>query len=106
MKEKNVLQSLLSTPISCTLTLEEVFRRQPHLWSKVVDFLVSKRGHTHSKTMSHRANKDVNYGHSSFRDALMIEKVGKTNEHIKEHTTFLVKYREYSQWQYLIVGLA
>ena len=82
LKEKNVLHSLLSMPISCTLTLEEVLRRQPHLWSEVADFLVSKKGHTHSKTMSHRANKDVTFEHSSLRDPLSIKKVGKTNDHI------------------------
>ena len=51
LKEKNVLRSLLSIPISCTLTLEGVLRRQPHLWSEVANFLVSKRSHTHSNTL-------------------------------------------------------
>ena len=81
-------------PISCTLTLEEVLRRQPHFWSEVVDFLVSKKGHTHSKTMSHRANKDATSKHSSFRDPLPIKKVGKTNEHIQGHTPLPVKYTD------------
>ena len=31
MKENNVLQTILLTPISCTLTLEEPLKRQPHL---------------------------------------------------------------------------
>ena len=87
LKEKNVLLSLLSMPISCTLTLEEVLRRQPDLWCEVANFLVSKKGHNHSRTTNHRANKDVTSEHSSFRDPLSIKKVGKTNEHIQGHTT-------------------
>ena len=92
MKENNVLQSLLSAPISCTLTLKELLKIQIYLWYEVVEFLVTRRTHTHTKTMSHRASESVNSRHSSFRDTLSIKKLGKTNEHIKGHTTLTVKY--------------
>ena len=85
--ESNMLQSLLSTTISCTISLKNLLQVRPHICFEVVDTLVVDNHHPFSWVFSSITFQYFHMIEFIAWDPISIRKLSGPSDHILRHTT-------------------
>ena len=92
MQNFHVLQSLLSTLVSCTISLQELLQVHMHLWSKVINTSIAQNHHPPSRVVASTTFHNLHTKKFIKRVLLFIRKLNGPSNHAWGHITLPEKH--------------